>query len=132
MWLASDKLVDWRHGRHWALVAEHAREPAGRVVAEGDRLLVPASLQGGRRGLGVHLRGAGAIGGELEAGGPLARGERASELGLPLRHELVACRLHRLAARRPRGAQAVWHALDLGDAVVVHDGPGHPTAPRQL
>ena len=49
------------------LVTEHARERARRVVAEADRLLVPALLQDLGRGPRVHLRRAGPVGGELEA-----------------------------------------------------------------
>jgi hypothetical protein len=91
--------------------------------SKGRGLLAPAGDQDFGRRLGVELRGPTAIGGELQTARPLTTGELATELGLAVRDELYSKRLHFVATRRPGLDEHFWHALDLGDAVLVDRHP---------
>ena len=113
-------------------MTEDIGEPTLGLVTECGRLLAPARLQRRGRRVGLDLRDAGAIGGDLEQAGAFVGAERSPELGGALGDESGAEVLHLLAPSRPRIGESSRHADDLGDAVVVHGGPGDTETHRQL
>ena len=95
-------------------------------------LAPPARPQLLGRRLGVDLRGAGPVGGDLEAPGALVRRERPSELRGAVRDQLVAQRLQLVPPRRPVLKERAGHTDYLRRAVVVDSGPFDPEPLGQL